>query len=354
MEGIDLVHFSVGYQLMDGGGDTFLDIVRDFRDRVAEVYFPWADMPSGRASLVSRRGYTSWEARETLERDLAGFRDLGIKLNLLFNASCYGEYAVSGYLQNQVCSVLDHLRDRVGGVEVVTTTSPAIAHVIKTRYPDTSVRASVNMRIGSREGMEYLAHLFDEFHVRREHNRDPDHLRDLRAWARERDKKLSILANSGCMYRCSGQTFHDNLVAHERAIDEVEKIPGWNPHLCWEYLKDRDHWSSILKNTWIRPEDLAHYAELFPVVKLATRMHARPRMVLRAYVEGWFRGNLLNLFEPGFGPRLAPYIIDNRRFPEDWFARTTRCGRDCAGCSYCDDVLKRVLVHQDDYIRQRT
>ena len=341
------MRFAVGYQMAEAEEESIVDIVRDFREHIAEVYFPWADMPSGRAALASRRGYTNWHAQGRLEKDLASFREMGFRLDLLFNSNCYGGKAISRFLENQVTSLLEHLGDVAGGVDTVTTASLAVAHTVKERFPQVEVRASVNMRIGSVQGMEYVADLFDGYHVQREFNRDLPHLGRLKAWADLRDKKLYLLANSGCLSFCSGQTFHDNLVAHEQEIDETQNIQGWTPHVCRRFLEDRAHWSAVLQATWIRPEDLPHYEPLFPVVKLATRMHSRPRAVIHAYAERRFRGNLLDLFEPGYAPCFAPFIVDNERFPSDWFERVTTCGRACERCDFCSQVLDQTLVRVD-------
>ena len=48
--------------------------------------------------------------------------------------------------------------------------------------------------------------------------------------------------------------------------------------------------------------------------------------------------------EPGFSPLFAPRIIDNERFPEDWFERSSTCDRRCHACGYCRRVLEQVLV----------
>ena len=340
--------FSVGYQLCEEGERPFADIVGEYRDHIAEVYFPWADMPSGRAPLSTTRGYTDWTAQERLENDLVAFRKMGLKLDLLFNASCYGGGAVSKFLENQVTSVIDHLGNVVGGVDTVTTMSLAVAHTVKASFPRIEVRASINMRVGTIKGMQYVADLFDGYHVQREYNRDLEHLSRLRQWADANGKKLYILVNSGCMRFCSGQTFHDNMVSHETEIDETANIPGWTPHVCWNFLRDRSHWPAVLQNTWVRPEDLHHYDGLFPVVKLATRMHSRPQSVIRAYVEGRYSGNLLDLFEPGFSPAFHPEIIDNQKFPEDWFDRTSHCDKNCESCGYCASVLDKVLTRIED------
>jgi len=335
--------FAVGYQLPEEGEDPFVDIVRDFADKIEEVYFPWLDMPSGRAPLTNRRGFVDWSGQERLEADLKAFKEMGIKLDLLLNANCYGRYSLSQYLANVICSVMDHLIEEIG-LDVVTTTSPMIARTVKENFPGIDVRASVNMRIGSVKGMEYLADLFDSFHIQREYNRDFQKIEEMKEWTDAHGKSLCLLANSGCLNFCSGQVFHDNLVAHEAEIAETVNISNWNPIVCWRYYSNRDNWVAFLQNSWVRPEDIKNYERYFSFVKLATRMHANPRMVIQAYTMQKFFGNLLDLFEPGHAIVFAPYVIDNSRFPDDWFLRTTECDKGCHKCDYCDSVLRRVLV----------
>jgi collagenase-like PrtC family protease len=336
--------FAVGYQMSEQGEEPFSTIVRDYLEHIAEIYFPWGDMPSGRASIAGRRGYTDWTWQERLESDLLEIKGMGIKLDLLFNANCYGGGAVSLRLENQVISLLEHLEDAVGGVDTVTTTSLAVARTVKKHFPQIEVRASVNMRLGEERAMELVSGLFDGYYVQREYNRNIKHIKELKEWADDRGKKLYMLANSGCMACCPGQTFHDNMVAHESEIDETANIPGWTPHVCWNQLRESENWHLLLENSWIRPEDLSRYDNLFPIVKLATRMHAHPRMVLQAYTSRKYRGNLLDLFEPGFSPSLAPYIIDNQRFPQAWFQMTSTCSRKCRTCGYCRELLQSLLV----------
>ncbi len=338
-----MIRFAVGYQLPEEDEEPLTEIVADYRERIAEVYFPWLDLPSGRSPMSARDGCVDWGAQARLEHDLGVFRDLGVSLNLLFNANCYGGESLSQALANRVCSLVDHVQ-RAVGLAAVTTTSLMIARTVKRHFPAIDVRASVNMRLGTVKALEYVADLFDSFNVQREYNRDLDRLHELRAWADAHGKRLHFLANSGCLSFCSGQVFHDNLVAHEAQIAGTVNVADWNPSQCWTYLAEQSHWVALLQNTWVRPEDLHHYEGLFPVAKLATRMHANPRRVIRAYCEGRYRGNLLDLLEPSHAPLIAPYLIDNERFPEDWFERTTACDRRCQACGYCEQVLEEVLV----------
>ena len=335
--------FAVGYQLPEEDEEPLTDIVADYRDHIHEVYFPWLDMPSGRSPMATTSGLSDWHAQHRLETDLRTLKDMGIRLDLLFNANCYGGRSLAQSFANRICSVIAHLLD-IAGIDAVTTTSPFVARTVKQHFPQIDVRASVNMRIGTVKGMEYLADLFDTFYVQRDYNRDLGRIAQLKAWADAHGKGLCILVNSGCMAFCSAQVFHDNLVAHEPDIADTLNTPGYNPSQCWTYYADRAHWPSLLQNTWIRPEDLHHYDPLFPVGKLATRMHARPRRVIAAYARRSYSGNLLDLFEPSHAPLIAPYILDNTRFPPDWFDHILSCDKHCEQCDYCASVLDRVLV----------
>jgi collagenase-like PrtC family protease len=243
--------------------------------------------------------------------------------------------------------VIAHLQD-VAGVDAVTTMSPMIASTVKRHFSKIDVRASVNMRLGTVKAFEYVRELFDSFCMQREYNRDLQRVRELKEWCDAHGKKLTLLANSGCLNFCAVQTFHDNLVSHESEVCETINVEERSPALCWTYYKNPENWVSFLQNSWIRPEDVSRYAPYCSVMKLATRMHANPRRVIEAYCRGSFKGNLLDLLEPGHGPIFAPCIVDNSRFPADWFKRTAECDKRCHACSYCAGVLKQVLARCDE------
>lgn len=334
--------FIIGYQQPENG-EEFLDIVNDYREHIAEVYFAWPGTASGRAALGNKRGLIDWTAQDSLTEDIYNLKKTGIKLDLLFNANCYGGRAASESLQNEVISIIDYINSICGNTDIVTTTSLAVARTVKRNFPETEVRASVNMRIGTIQAMEHLSGLFDSFYVQRDYQRNLEYDRKMKKWCDDNGKKLFALVNSGCLLFCPGQTFHDNMVAHDCEIDEMKNIPDWTPHVCWNRYRDKENYRYLLQSSWIRPEDLHHYENIFPVVKLATRQHSNPRMVIGAYTGQSFTGNLLDLLEPGFSPLLAPNYIDNTKFPDDWFDKTSKCKNNCDSCEYCRSVLEKVF-----------
>ena len=343
------IKYEVGYQL-SGEDFSYTKMISEFLGRIDTVYFPWTDMPSGRASLSNRRGYVEWEAQFRLERDLVWLKEHGIRLNLLFNGNCYGANSVSKYLRNNICSIIQHLGNAGIAPEIVTTCSPAIGEMVKKAFPEILVRASVNMRIGTVKGMQYLEHIFDEYNMQREYNRDLERIEELHTWAGNNGKGLFMLANSGCLGFCSAQTFHDNLVSHEVEIAETDNAKDWAHPNCRRYLEKREHWQSILQSSWVRPEDIKYYARYFPVIKLATRMHENPWLVIRSYVNEDFIGSVADLLEPGFSKELTPYILNNKAFPAEWFHTTSTCDKRCHRCNYCSDVLEQIIMNAEEYL----
>jgi collagenase-like PrtC family protease len=334
--------FTVGYQHFQTG-ERFSSIIKDFRDRVKEVYFPWVNMPSGRPHLEQENGIPDWTAQHVLEEELQSIKKHGVKLDLLLNSNCYGAHAISIGLEKEVLSIIEHL-DNIGCCpDVITTASPFIARTIKQNCAGIEVRASVNMRIGTTQSMDYVEELFDSYYIQRDLQRNLAHVRKVHDWCVLHGKKLCLLANSGCLRFCPNQSFHDNLIAHSKGASNMQNVTGWNPHICWQLYKDSANFSEILKSTWIRPEEIHLYEGLVDTIKLATRQHSHPHMVIGAYTDGEYRGNLLELFEPGFSLAFFPYYVDNTAFPGSWAEKTSKCELDCGGCNFCDSIASKVI-----------
>ena len=334
--------FAVGYR-HQSEGERFSSVLLSYDD-IEEVYFPWVEEPSGRPVL----GYGEYDDAETIKEvlceELTALRKGGKRLDLLLNANCYGELAMSRELEERVVAIVTELDAWGCRPDVVTAASPFVARTIKKYYPDIETRASVNMRLTTIQAMRYLAPWFDSYYIGRDVQRNIDNVRRFSEWAHVNGKKVGILANSGCLRNCPWQTYHDNLVAHSREALTVEPAAGFNPHLCWTMYRDSENLSEILKATWIRPEDISKYAPYVDFIKLATRQHSMLRLVVDAYVEGSFRGNVLDLLEPGFAPAFAQHgvALYNSLFPLDWADAVSHCNRECTECGYCDKVFEMV------------
>ena len=297
--------FSLGYQCTNA---PFIDEIIREKEKIAEVYFSWADYPNGRNSQLRQKGLTSEQAQAKQEQDLARLAEGGVALNLLFNAMCYGKDSQSRAFFQGIGNTIDSL-SHTYGLASVTTTSPLIARFIKDNFPNLEVRASVNMSIGTVEGMDYAKDLFDSFYLKRELNRDFAAIRALKEWCDAEGKKLYGLANSGCLNHCSAHVFHDNLVAHEQEIAQMDNGYAFEG-LCRLHLKQRPK-SILERSSFIRPEEIPLYEGLFEAVKLATRVSPMPLRILRAYTEGSYAGSVTDLLEPNHSGLFYPYLLEN-------------------------------------------
>ena len=285
-----------------------LECICQNKAHIYEVYFSWGDFPNGRANQLQSSRYAPWELQDLQRRALQRLSDEGLKLNLLFNANCYGADSQSRAFFHKIGTTVEYVAGHYG-LQSITTTSPLIAKFIHQNFEGIEVRASVNMEIGTVQGMDYLARYFDSYYMKRELNRDFEAIAALHEWAQQNGKQLFLLANSGCLNHCSAHNFHDNLVAHEAEIAKMDNAYAFGG-ICREYLKDPRHYRSLIEDTnFIRPEDMHKYEPYFTAAKLATRIHPAPTAVVNSYIRGKYSGNILDILEPKHS--IYPYVIEN-------------------------------------------
>ncbi len=325
--------FSVGLQ--NKFADEIIDSVIKHSGSISEVYFSYPHFANGRSPQAE---ISLTEFNEKLER----LRN--IPLNILFNAMCYGEDTLSRNFYNNIGNLLDELSNKFY-LKTVTTTSPIIAKFVKQNFAKIEVRASVNMEIGSIEGMDYLSKYFDSFYAKRELNRNFKALKMLRQWCDANGKGLYGLANSGCLNNCSAHIFHDNLVAHEGEILKKDNAYDFEGQ-CYTYLGNnlkRQNWLKI--TNFIRPEDISLYENFFDGIKLATRVNQNPKKIINAYLGGNFSGNLPEILEPNHSTMFYPFVIENKKIPKDFAEKVGNCSHQCENCGYCGQVLNAALVN---------
>jgi hypothetical protein len=314
--------FSIGYQLPKE--DSIPKIVSDFEENIAEVYFAFPGDPSGRISLDMKQKHLFWE-------DINILKKMDVALVLLFNAACYGENSMSKKLIDDCTEKIRLFPE----LKAVTTVSPFIAKEIKKKFPELEIRAStnINMKMKTIRAMEYLADYFDGYYIYLNDQRNIDYVRKVSRWSRENKKKLHLLANCGCLYDCPFQFFHITILAHG--------LSSFSPP-CGEIVSIEKNKDSVLCGSWIRPEDIHNYEAYFDTIKLATRINNNPRMIIESYIKQKYYGNLLDIMEPVLSNSFKPDIINNQKFPKDWFEKTSSCERNCDSCIYCKNVFEKV------------
>lgn len=335
------MQFSIGYPLIVS--DVEIETIRNHKTYISELYFSFDDFPNGRNSMNLNKDLSQWEARDKQRADLKVISEMGIKLNILFNGNCYGKDTQSRMFFNKIGETLAYISENYN-LTCVTTTSPLIAKFVKNNFPELEVRASVNMEIGTTEGMDYIADLFDSFYLKREYNRNLEKVQQARIWCDANGKKLYGLANSGCLNFCSTHIFHDNLVAHESEISQMDNGYQFEGQ-CWDYLKKEDkrvRWLSL--TNFIRPEDVYLYEGLFDGLKLATRVNKNPAKIIESYCKASYNGAIADLLEPNHSGLFYPSVIDNKSIDNDFAETVLKCSKNCSECMYCNNIQKNATV----------
>ena len=156
-------------------------------------------------------------------------------------------------------------------------------------------------------------------------------------------------AVGGAMGGCS--TALDDFWSQIGSVAGIAKMDngyGFNG-ICWEYLstaEGRKNW--LLRTNFIRPEDVHLFEGLVPAMKLATRVNSAPVRVLRAYVEGRYRGAVTGLLEPDHSCAFAPEYIENADIPGDFMEYVLSCDKNCAVCERCAETAKKATVTLND------
>ncbi len=333
--------YSVGYNMLHS--NELLPVIIDNKEEIDEVYFSWADFANGRNSQTEQAGYSPWEALYKQEEDLKLLNAAGIRFNLLFNGNCYGADSLSRAFYEKIGESVQYIKSTMN-LSSVTTTSPLIAKFIKNNFGDIKVRASVNMEIGTIQGMDYLSEYFDGYYMKREYNRNFKKIEELKARCDSDGKTLHILANSGCLNYCSAHVFHDNLVAHETEIAKRDNCYVFEG-VCNEYLKSPEKRISLIRDTnFIRPEDIKYYEKYFTSVKLATRVSNNPVMILKSYLRQRYSGNITELLEPNHSGAIYPYVIENSKLKNDFLF----CDKNCFSCNRCSDIYNNALLNLEE------
>jgi len=332
--------FAFGYFYGKRSGFSFRDLAEEYAPYLKEVYFPWPGLLTAR-----ELDEDPIALKKALIDDLKFCRSKGLALDLLANATCYGDKSFTPTQREEYFALLKELVSYGLMPEIVTTTSPYIANITKKFDKAVDRRASVNMRLNSTLAMEYVAEEFDSYYICRDIQRDLPTLKTFSEWGKNSGRQICMLANSACLRYCPWQTFHETLLSHDfkHVVPEMKKL-NMQPTLCAGLILDKQY-EEILRCSWIRPEDLHLYEPYVSVIKLSTRETNRPDLILKAYTSGSYDGDLLQLLDPGFSFLIGTLILDNKSFPKEWSEGKIAglCANDCTHCGKCTEVLKLTL-----------
>jgi collagenase-like PrtC family protease len=270
----------------------------------------------------------------------------GIRVNLILNSTCEG---TDWYSTKVVNSTMDYLRQvhEEHGVEAVTIANPLYISMVRERFPDIEICASVLGDIDCvQRAVIYKKAGADVITPDVNINRDLKLLKEIKEVT---GAELKLMVNEGCLYKCPFRKFHFNATSH--ASKEVSKV-GLDVSfvdffgVCNQVIGE-DH-SQILKSCWVRPEDTGKYGEITSFFKIVGRNYVGSRVTraTKAYLEESWGGDLLDIlcasigkFSLNYGAYLYNKVLDERKF----FEKVTACGHRCGQCSYCANLADELI-----------
>ena len=133
-----MIKYSVGYQLHELDEESFAEMVDIYQKSISEVFFSWPEIASGRGDIASNRDTTAQEIQKRMVKELKEIKKMGIKLDLLFNANCYGAESLSEKPILTYVFVSFAAADNCSN-SISPSTTEALQYLIQSSLPD-SVR----------------------------------------------------------------------------------------------------------------------------------------------------------------------------------------------------------------------
>ena len=321
------------------------------QSRISSIYFPLPRGPVTDARI--RLGKDLLPGTRDICAELSGLKALDkyIILNTRFmTPQVYTDHTVlSGILDD-----IAHLDSAVGIKGIVLSDMYLLRALDRTGHeiiPGLEAVPGINAMLDSPEKIFSFFDVLDLCRFKpparivpdRALNRTPEDLAALSKTVKDFNPaiRIELLANEGCMYQCPFKPSHDAHISLSNTGLVKETTFQMNQTLgCQAYFNLRPH--AFLKSPFIRPEDMSHYQGIADGIKLCGRTRGVKflKRCIRAYLDGSFDGNLLDLMDT---PEVLArqYHIDNPRLGNRFFTPLTACTKVCKPCRICAELFNR-------------
>ena len=271
------------------------NILDEFSGNVSSMYFPLPSTICGNGR--SRNRVQSIE--ETI-RHIQLSRRYHVESFALMNSTTEGGHELTSNFERQIKETLNLLLAE--GVDGLVTNHPLICSWADSIRQEKSRPFTIKIGLWSEISYPRDIEVFsqfgaDAFSINFDMNRNFPVLETIR---HSTPKRLILLANNGCIYRCPYRYFHRGLQSlYSRMTREEQRAIQTNGsyfELCGKYLKS--HPLDLVRTPFIRPEDVRIYLNMgFDEIKLSTRNHPYRvmREVIKCYVDERYEGDICNL-----------------------------------------------------------
>lgn len=282
---------------------------------------------------------------DTFKEIVGKIHNEGIRVNLVMNSTCEGSEWYSPDVMRTKMEYLGRAHKEYG-VEAVTVANPVYIELIRNRFPDIEICASVLADVDCVQRAVILRKAgADVITADININRDLKLLKEIK---KATNAEIKLMVNEGCLYKCPYRKFHFNYTSHNSKQLSVDNMVFFQK--CLRVTASDP--SQVLKSCWIRPEDTAKYSEITSFFKVVGREMPGSKVIrcIKAYMQESWDGSLsdivcanLSKFNQSYGVHL-----DNKKLGENgFFEKVTSCDRDCDQCHYCEDLAKKLIRFND-------
>lgn len=356
------------------------------KKNISEVYarLPKDNVGGGRAAFS-----LPFVSKKNAVKDIAYFKEHGIKFNYILNAVCAGnrEFTDAGY--KSITALLDWLSE--AGVYAVTVSMPYLGEIIKKHYPDMKIFVSAMAEVDTVDKVLFWENLgadkitLPAYKV----NRDFSLLKQMNDNA---GIDLQLIVNNGCILNCPFAQNHASASAH--ASNQKHKSCGIFPDINFLMCRHKrcENKNLFIKSDFIRPEDLSFYRQKTGITnfKLVDRRCSTAvlKHIVYAYFSRSYDGNLADLlpvlagksfnvhdkwcYKISYLKTLLKYSpvdmkvfgdvisrmdvnIDNKKL-DGFVEEVAEKGCDnnkCSTCGICDKFMQKAFFADDNYLKQQ-
>ena len=325
--------FSLGYN----HDIRMLDLLEKYSENIEALYFPVPRKFTGSGRHVAQQE----RYIDEIPLIIGKCEFLGIKTQLLLNATCVGS---RGLEKELFLSVLDYLKQlQEIGLKCIVTANPIYIPELRKEFNDIELESSINCYVKTVEHALYLKELgIDVITIDRDINRDIPLIKEIK---KATGLKIRILLNEGCLRNCPFRQAHFNYIAHADGPPEVDMISDkFFEKWCVNLFKENP--AIIFRIPFIPPDALDHYTPFADYFKLATRDSTtfHIEFKLKAYIDRTYDGNLLDLLASACIHPYYKYIDYQKLKSSNYFERMLSCGDGCSECDYCRDLAEESVV----------
>ncbi len=153
---------------------------------------------------------------------------------------------------------------------------------------------------------------------------------------------VRVIVNEGCLRYCPYRLFHLCEFSHASRGDVTVEDDPYFVRCISERLDDP---AEIVRSPFVRPEDLDEYEGIgVSAFKIAGRANsvAWIERAVRAYIEGGYEGNLLDVLDCPTVLRHLVYL-DNSALDGALREGWSSCRGDCERCGFCSELARRAV-----------